>query len=353
MHRSIDLEKYEIKMMNSQDLLSPKNGVSIIVCSYNGSHKLRPTLTHIAKQNLQSGCPVELIYIDNASTDGSIDTVRETWAKVGRDSIPLKVYVENKPGKYFALQTAIRHASYAFFIICDDDNWLAPDYVDRAYRSLVSNHQIGALGGRTFPAFADPQQEIPDWFVKDAQRYAIGSQGDKTGDVTKRKQLWGAGMVSRTHLYRSFYDTHPSLFLRENDQSGHFVAEDTEYCLRLILRGYQLHYDKDLILQHFVPSERLVRSYNESLNQKIEDSFMIIEKYNLATKLYGEIAYDKINKLRLKLLTPIRLLMARSLKSKARNQTLFRLLFPSWSKKDHVIEEIRSFAHDTKLPRSI
>lgn len=339
--------------MNSSASRTTVSGVSIIICSYNGGHKLRPTLKHIADQEIPKNCPTELIYVDNASEDNSLEVVKHTWAELAPSHISIKTLQEKKAGKYFALQTAIVHASYSYFIICDDDNWLASDYVRKIYTTLNKDEGIGAIGGRSVPVFEDANESIiPKWFDKEKQRYAIGSQGERSGDVSRRKQLWGAGMASRTALYRIFYEKHPSLFLSPKEETGHFVAEDTEYCLRLLLRGYKLVYDESLVLQHFIPKERLSLAYNKKLGDGIESSFDIIERYNLATKLYGRTAYNILSIIRLKLLTPISLFFIKTPRRQRRNQLLKKLLFPTKSEKDPMIEDIRLFANDPDLPRS-
>lgn len=332
-----------IKSRSSKpDSLNP-HSVAIIICSYNGGNKLIPTIEHIAQQSISSDISVEIIYVDNASTDHSIQIVNETWNKVNRTNFSLKILEENKPGKYFALHTAIAHTTSEYFIICDDDNWLCKDYVETIYQKLSKNKEIGAIGSRSIPVFETSSQNIPKWITMNEQRYALGKQGEKSGDVTYRKQLWGAGMASRTLIYRSTYLKYPSFFLTNENEVGHFVAEDTEYCLRLILSGYRLYYDEDLYIQHFVPNQRLTLQYNDNLNKKIEASFEIIERYNLATKLYGSLAYNSMNLLRLKLLSPIRYLLASGIK-KNRHQILMKFLFPSLTKKDSIIENIRLFA---------
>lgn len=339
--------------MTSSSQKALTSGVSIIICSHNGEQKLKPTLEHIAAQKIPPNCLAEVIYVDNASNDNSVDVVQSIWTKIGPPHIPIKIIKENKAGKYFALQTAVAHAGYSYFIICDDDNWLVSDYVARAYTLLNNDSEIGAVGGLSVAVFEDANTDLPDWFCENTQRYAIGAQGEKSGDVSRRKQLWGAGMASRTALYRIFYEKHPSLFISLKEETGHFVAEDTEYCLRLLLRGYKLFYDDSLVLQHFVPKERLSLAYNKKLKERIESSFDIIERYNLATKCYGRTAYDTLNIIRLKLLTPILLFFTKTPKRRRKNQLLKKLLFPTKSGRDLIMEKIRLFATDSDLPRSI
>lgn len=55
------------------------NGVSIICCSYNGRERLQITLEAI--KNLECNGNWELIFIDNASTDGTLEFAKEFFLK--------------------------------------------------------------------------------------------------------------------------------------------------------------------------------------------------------------------------------------------------------------------------------
>lgn len=326
-----------------------EKGISVIICTYNGADKLPATLDHLRLQSVPASIPWEVIVVDNCSTDGSTAVANRYQKEFGM-AVPLRVLSEPQPGKYYALTRGINAARYSYFIVCDDDNWLAKDYIDRAFNILDRNSAIGAAGGQSFPVFENEHTKIPDWIHKDRERYAIGVQGTASGDVTSRKFLWGAGMVSRVELYRSFFDKYPSLFVRYGRDEGHFVAEDTEYCLRLILRGYALYYDQDLTLQHFAPNERLTEAYHFQLNQRIDDSFDLIDKYLQATKLFGRLAYSKLNMLRLKLLTPLRVITAMDRKKKRKHKILLQLMYGRGRGPDQAVDEIRNFAMDDSLP---
>jgi len=53
--------------------------VSIIILNYNGLHWLGPCLTTVKAQTHQ---PIEVIVVDNDSTDGSCDFVRDNFREV-------------------------------------------------------------------------------------------------------------------------------------------------------------------------------------------------------------------------------------------------------------------------------
>lgn len=336
--------------VNSNEQLT--TGISIILCTYNGASRLEETIRHLCQQQVPAGLAWEVIFVDNASSDNSSAIAQAAWDKhQSDDRVPLTIFREDKPAKYYALQTGIAHARYEFFIICDDDNWFDPHYIQRMYTQLIRHPEAGAVGGQGAPA-TEGNAELPTWFTEYSEGYAVGKQGAQTGDVTKRGYLWGAGLGSRTALYRAIYAKYPS-FLFYHDDRSILTTEDTEYCLRLVLRGYRLFYDGDLRFKHLIPKEKLTRQYMESLYKKNHEGFIITGKYYLAIKLYANKRFQSLRHLRLRILTPVRLLLARSEKKRIREKTIMEYLFPNRKQPDVVTQQIKKFVNDEGIPKIV
>lgn len=315
-----------------------KTGISVIVCSYNGATKIQATLAHLANQIVAEHIDWEVIFVDNASTDNTISIAQKEWSKHLMHAVPLLILEEKKPGKLYAFQKAIINVNYSYFIICDDDNWLAPDYLNTAFNILNSDDTIGALGGKTF-AVTEEHQQFPNWFEDHQEGYAVGSQSLKTGDITSRGHLWGAGLSSRTALYLEAYRGFPSLLIKDSNPRI-LSTEDTEYCLRLVLMGYRLYYDESLSLQHFIPPARLTTAYKEALYKNFDDASVILEKYYLAIKFRKEQHNSFLNRMRLIFITPIRILFSSSDKKKSKQRTILSYLMPAFVKPDPTTAQI-------------
>ncbi|MBD1430962.1 glycosyltransferase [Sphingobacterium litopenaei] len=322
-------------------------GISIILCSYNGEKKLLPTLRAIYQQNVPQTIHWEVLFVDNNSSDNTLKIVHEHQSLFSQSAIPLHILKENRAGKFHALKKGISEAKYSYFIIVDDDNWLAEDYVEKAFQHIHANPNIGAIGSYSEAVFENVPQEIPKWFTKNKERYAVGEQG-KDGNVTSRKHIWGAGMVSRTDLYEQLFAQHPSL-LFDNDIEDIYVAEDTEFCLRLILKKYELHYYSDLKIKHFVPDDRLSYEYCRNLNQKIENSFKIIDLYHGVSKLLSKKYQNPFEKKRLKIMTLLRYFCTLNKAKKQRNKVLMGFLYPSSKFRNKCIARLDAFLKDNSL----
>ncbi|NNK71935.1 MAG: glycosyltransferase family 2 protein [Flavobacteriaceae bacterium] len=243
-------------------------GVSIVLCTYNGKSRLDMTLKHLALQ--KTTVPCEIIFVDNASTDGTGTYADEWWAENGSSHIEYRSFNQPIPGKSYAQDLGYDKAKYEYLLVCDDDNWLKEDYIQVAYEIMESNNKIGALGGWCEGVF---EGEKPEWFDKYTNYYVVVKQGDKSGDITNKKGcLYGAGMVIRKSHWlqlKSLGFDH-ILSCRKGDSLS--SGGDTEYSYALRLLGYRIWYDERLYFKHFMASGRLNFGYISRLRKALANS---------------------------------------------------------------------------------
>ncbi|MFZ4402312.1 MAG: glycosyltransferase family 2 protein, partial [Bacteroidales bacterium] len=123
-------------------------GVSIIVCCYNSAFRLPETLRHLAMQEVASDIPWEVIVVNNASTDDTSVVATKEWGK-HLCNTAFKVIDQPIQGLSAARKMGVEQAIYKYIIFCDDDNWLAPNYVQLAFEIMNDDPEIGVLGGQT------------------------------------------------------------------------------------------------------------------------------------------------------------------------------------------------------------
>ena len=100
-------------------------GVSIIVCCYNSIGRIEHTLAYLAKQKFRTRINVELIVVNNASTDETKKIVTQLLKTL----FPLwscSVIDEMNQGLTYARNAGIKNALYEYLLFCDDDNLLFP-----------------------------------------------------------------------------------------------------------------------------------------------------------------------------------------------------------------------------------
>ncbi len=256
-------------------------GISVLVCTYNGKQNLPATLTHLSSQQVEADLPWEILLIDNASTDDTAHVARQTWQRLGV-SIPFTIINEPKPGKDNAIDTGLRSAQYAYVLICDDDNWLAKDYVQTAFRIMQAHPRIGMLGGRGTPVF---EVEPPVWFSQFENYYAVGRQNATSGEVTTNKGfLWGAGAVINRLAYRKLIHAGFRRIITYEQYPRIARGEDVELCLALKLTGYQIWYDERLQFRHYIADAKLNWNYVKKLVKEGAIMGVILRGYYQAQK---------------------------------------------------------------------
>jgi glycosyltransferase involved in cell wall biosynthesis len=250
-----------------------KKGISVILCCYNSAERLPETLAHLACQKIAKTIPVEIIIVNNASTDTTKETAQLEWNRNG-SPFPFRIVDENRPGVIFARQTGIKNASYEYVLWVDDDNWLNDNYLQLAFDRMESNPAIGVLGGQSVGVST---VSLPDWFGN-GYCYAVGKQAQQTGFVAGC--IWGAASVMRTQIVLKVFSSDCPFLLIGRQGNLVLSGDDAEICRRTLLLNYRLFYDESLCFSHFMPPFRLQESYHKRLLEGFAHANSILAKYD-------------------------------------------------------------------------
>jgi len=233
-------------------------GVSVLICCHNSGTRLPETLRHLAAQKVPGDIPWEVVVIDNASTDDSAHVAQKCWPE--NHPAPLRVVTETQAGLSHARIRGIAEARHEIISFIDDDNWTAADWIKRVATIFTNYPKVGACGGRI-----EAVCEItpPDWFELVKLHYAVGSQHSQSGDITDSSGtlLCGAGLSLRTAAVKKLLAEGFAFTLSGRKGNRLSMGEDTELCFAIRASGWRFWYDDDLILQHFIPKERLRWDY--------------------------------------------------------------------------------------------
>lgn len=116
-------------MSNSNNTIA----VSIVVPIYNAAPYLRKCLDSIVNQTLRN---IEIIFIDDGSTDGSSEICKEYAAKDGR----IIYYKKENEGLAAARQDGIERANGEYVGFVDSDDWLELNMYERMYSEAVKEN---------------------------------------------------------------------------------------------------------------------------------------------------------------------------------------------------------------------
>lgn len=188
--------------------------------------------------------------VDNASTDGTGSFAMKWSARLPG----FRVVREPKPGLANARARAFEVAQMEHVCFVDDDNLLAPDYLEVAAGIIDRFPEVGIVGGRSelFPIAG-----VPGWFDDVASSYAVGAPHDAEGEVPPGQVLWGAGLIVRRSAFVELLQRQFSPMLAGRLGNHQLAGDDAELCLALNLIGVRSYYSHRMSLMHAIEPSRM------------------------------------------------------------------------------------------------
>lgn len=255
-----------------------QTGITIIICCYNSSLRLSKTLNYLSMQEAPLELQWEILLVDNNSSDDTASIAEVEWKKYGL-LVPLRVIYENIPGLSAARESGIREAAYDYLVFCDDDNWLAPNYVANAFRLLKDNPTVAAIGGFNVGVY---ETIPPSWMNFFEPSYAIGKQGSQDFEILEgHRYLVGAGMAFKRDSYYHIKQKGFKFYLTDRIGNKVVGGGDVELCFIFKLAGYSIAYTSELVLQHYMPVGRITQEYLVNMWHQYSHSWLVFEAYKV------------------------------------------------------------------------
>jgi hypothetical protein len=232
--------------------------ISVVIPAHNPrGNFLRRVFDALSKQTLALA-EWELILIDNASTPPLEPLWTETWHP------GFKVVREEGLGLMRARMAGFKNASGKIILLVDDDNVLAPDYLEKVC-SISDRHPfLGTWSGRVELSFEPGCMPVhPPWRSYLTERLcpqALWSNDPQHLDSTP----WGAGMCIRREVALAYLqrviDEPARLGL--DLQGGQLIyGGDTDIAYFGCRSGWGQGVFPELLVEHLMPPERCEESY--------------------------------------------------------------------------------------------
>lgn len=252
--------------------------ISIVIPCHNAARRLPQTLAHLAAQQAPDNLEWEVILVDNASTDGTHQAALSAWPEGA--PAPLRVVHEPRLGLRYAHLRGFDEARFEIISFIEDDNWVCREWLQLVAETMSQHPEIGACGG-----YNEAVCEVnpPGWFERFKESYAIGPQGEASGDITwTRGFLWGAGLTVRQSAWRSLVDHGFRPLLVDRQGRKLTSGGDSEFCFALRLAGWRLWYEPRLRIRHFLQAHRFAWPYLRRLYRGFGASGVGFDPYQFA-----------------------------------------------------------------------
>ena len=107
--------------------------VTIIIPNYNGKHFMEPCLASLKEQTCQD---YKVLVIDNASTDGSLEYMKEHYPKIE------VIALDKNYGFSKAVNVGIQHSTTPYVILLNNDTTVDPHYVEEMVKAIERSPRI-------------------------------------------------------------------------------------------------------------------------------------------------------------------------------------------------------------------
>jgi hypothetical protein len=201
----------------------PQKLVSIVIASWNRREDLRETLNAYLQQSYLN---LEIIVVDNGSTDGTAEMVQREFPKVAYVGLAENTGVA-------AYNIGMKMAKGEIIVVSDNDSYLEPGGIEKILHKFEQGERNLAVVACEIVFI--PSGSIYQWYYHPADR----KNPDKLGYPTH--MFIGAGAAIKNSVLKEvgYYPEEFFLFMNEIDLST-----------RIIGAGYEIRYFPDIIAYH-------------------------------------------------------------------------------------------------------
>ena len=129
--------------------------VTVLVAVYNSEAFLRQCLDSLCAQTMDA---VQIVCVDDASTDGSLAILRDYAARDGRVEV---IALSENHGLAYARNKALERARGRYICFLDSDDWMSADSLEQACRTFGADDTLDALLFDTVYVYPDREETYP------------------------------------------------------------------------------------------------------------------------------------------------------------------------------------------------
>lgn len=215
--------------------------ISYIIITWNGLSFMRELLASMHKQLQRED--VEVIIVDNHSTDGTWEFLEQSYSWLKRIALP-----ENK-GVAYARNIAMRQAEGTYLFIIDNDICITDKSVEYMERYMDANPQVGICGCKLL--FSDGR-------LQESCKPYPGVAAKLRGILRPNAPFVYQWQIARNEPFEPVYLIGACQMIRKEvyvrigdlDEAIFYGPEDCDYCLRAREAGWKVMYLPPVSMVH-------------------------------------------------------------------------------------------------------
>lgn len=250
-----------------------QTSLTVAICTFNPRwDHLERTLAALAAQTLKPEA-WELVIVDNKSPSPVAGMLDLSWHPRAR------IVVETIAGIASARARALREFTTELLVFVDDDNVLAPDYLERCVRIASVFPQMGAFCGQVHGEYeVSPAAELHDYLhllaIREFDRDSWSNFPLDAGRTPCTAGMCLRRSVAEAHL-RTLAARSQTLMVGSVGRST-LRGEDDDICYTAGELGLGVGMFHQLHLTHLIPADRLTLEYLMKLYSGIIYSGLVL-----------------------------------------------------------------------------
>ena len=220
--------------------------VSVLITTYNSVEHLETCLESLRAQTYR---PLDVIIVDNASTDGTCAILEKLRPEYH------VIYNETNVGFAAGQNQAMRAARGRWLLSLNPDVILAPDFIDRLVARAEMHPEAGAVCGKLLrwqPGAANPRSRIIDstgiYFTPSLRHLDRGAEELDHGQFDDAEFVFGA--TGAAALYSRLMVEDVSVDGEFFDEQFFAYREDADVAWRAQMMGWKCIYTPDAVAWH-------------------------------------------------------------------------------------------------------
>ena len=209
--------------------------VSIVIPNYNGEKYLRECIEALNAQTMED---LELVIVDNGSTDSSLDIVRE----LRPDAVIIRL--DKNYGFSRAVNEGIRASSAPYVILLNNDTRALPDFAKELYNAIRNDTGIFSVNARMLQMHAPHLiDSAGDMYCCLGWAFARGK--DKPESRYKKRACIFSSCAGAAIYRKSVFDV-----IGYFDEAHFAYLEDVDVGYRARINGYRNIYEPRAAVYH-------------------------------------------------------------------------------------------------------
>ena len=247
--------------------MTDKPLISVNILTYNAQDLIGPCLKSVLKQTYDN---IEVLVIDNASTDKTLDVIRKISPKIRI------IRNENNSGLSIGYNTGIRESKGEYVLCLNQDVILDEDFVKNAVEAMGVDDKIAAVQGRLLRItnLNELRMDTIDTtglVIFKNRRIVNQGQGEKDKGQYERGEIFGVDGAAPLYRRSALEDIKLPIFKGGVPQTNRFeyfdqdffmYKEDVDLSWRFRLYDWKVIYEPEAVGYHLRGAgERAVRNY--------------------------------------------------------------------------------------------